>query len=136
MHQKALLFGDEYQASKIMEKSHPRDQKAAGRCVTGFDVGKWNAVARDIVYKGNYAKFTQNHDLLQKLGETAGTELVEASPYDTIWGIGISCTPFNISEGLLDRKNWKGTNWLGEVLTKLRDDLKDGIQRTEGFNWS
>jgi ribA/ribD-fused uncharacterized protein len=68
-------------------------------------------------------KFTQSEPLKEFLLFTKGTLLVEASPYDTIWGIGLA-------EGdplIYDSKNWKGTNWLGEVLTDLRDDLLNEI---------
>lgn len=119
MHQKALLFGDEEMAQKIMEKELPRDQKALGRQVRNFDPEIWKAHAKPIVYKASHAKFTQNEPLLKHLLKTAGTTLVEASPRDTIWGIGLS----ENNPKAHDRKTWRGTNWLGEVLTQLREDL-------------
>jgi ribA/ribD-fused uncharacterized protein len=119
MHQKAMLFGDFEIAEKIMNEEHPRDQKALGRKVKNFDVNVWNEKAKDIVYKGNYAKFKKDPLLLSALLETSGT-LVEASPYDCVWGIGLSMN----DERIHDPKNWLGTNWLGEVLTKLRDSFK------------
>lgn len=131
MAMKAETFGDQEAKKAIMKASHPREQKALGRKVKNFDPKKWSEVARDIVYKGNYAKFQQNKGLLYVLNETEGTLLVEASPTDKIWGIGMK----EGAAGIEDPKNWKGTNWLGEVITKVREDLKDGIYRTEGFNW-
>lgn len=121
MAEKARMFGDEDTLDRIMEEDSPREQKKLGRSVKGFNAERWNARARDIVYEGNYAKFTQNPDLLDKLMATRGTTLVEASPYDCIWGIGMSET----DDGVTDRNNWRGTNWLGEVLTGLREDLVD-----------
>lgn len=132
MHQKALTFGDTEIAAQIMRERHPRDQKALGRKVRNFDAKKWNEVARDIVYKGNYAKFQQNKGLLYALNETKGKLLVEASPTDKIWGIGLSTD----DERRHDPANWRGTNWLGEVITKVREDLEAGVYRTEGFDWS
>lgn len=121
MHQKALLFGDGEIAEQIMQATHPRVQKALGRKVRNFDADRWTAVCRDIVYRGNYAKFSQNEDKKAALLATTGT-LVEASPYDRIWGIGLGAD----DPRRLDPKTWKGTNWLGEVLTKVRDDLAGG----------
>lgn len=119
MQQKALLFGDMETAEKIMQKSAPRDQKALGRQVAGFDWEIWEVKAKEIVYKANHAKFTQNETMLKQLLATEGTTLVEASPSDTIWGIGYTEDHPNAH----DRSTWRGTNWLGEVLTQLRADL-------------
>jgi len=116
---KARMFGDEDALASIMEAEHPRDQKRLGRRVRGFKEELWNSRARDIVYEGNYAKFTQNPEFLEKLLATKGTTLVEASPKDCIWGIGMA----EGDEGIEDRNNWQHTNWLGEELTNLREDL-------------
>ena len=102
-----------------MAAGHPSEQKSLGKQVRGFVEDQWNAVARDIVYRGNAAKFTQNPELLRNLLDTQGKLLVEASPTDFIWGIKMG----EGAEGIEDPNNWRGTNWLGEVLTKLRDDL-------------
>lgn len=120
MSAKARLFQDFNALSKIMETSDPSTQKRAGRAVRGFNEGKWNAVAKDIVYKGNYGKFTQNPTLLKKLLMTT-LPLVEASPYDKIWGIGLNAN----DRRALNRDTWQGKNWLGEVLTRLRSDLRN-----------
>ncbi len=124
MANKAKLFGDLDTLASIMESESPREQKKLGRRVQGFNAERWENVARDVVYEGNYAKFTQNPELMEKLMATKGTTLVEASPYDCIWGIGMS----EGDEGIEDRDNWRGLNWLGEVLTGLREDLIE-----EGF---
>lgn len=122
MAMKAKTFGDEGAHTLIMNAKSPKTQKALGRKVTNFDPKHWNAVARDIVYVGNHAKFTQNEDLLKGLMSTKGTTLVEASPYDKIWGIGLDAKDMRSRS----RDTWKGTNWLGEVLTKLREELEKG----------
>jgi ribA/ribD-fused uncharacterized protein len=116
---KARLFGDDDALARILATDEPREQKALGRRVRGFDAERWNAVARDIVFTGNRAKFTTHRDLLQELLATAGTTLVEASPLDTIWGIGMAAD----NPAAHDRAAWQGTNWLGDVLTRLRDTL-------------
>jgi ribA/ribD-fused uncharacterized protein len=119
MHQKALLFGDEGVAQEILQAQHPREQKALGRKVKNFEAEVWNNHCKAIVYTGNYAKFTQNEHLKAELLKTAGTTLVEASPSDTIWGIGLDENDANA----YSRETWRGTNWLGEILTQLREDL-------------
>jgi len=119
MAEKARLFKDDATLVCIRASSNPLEQKKLGRKVTGFDKTQWEVVARDVVYRANYAKYTQNPDLKKALLDTAGTTLVEASPYDTIWGIGRS----KEDPRSQDRNTWRGTNWLGETLTKVRNEL-------------
>lgn len=119
MAEKARLFSDKSTEAKIMSTSDPDSQKRFGREVRGFNVGRWDAVAQDIVYRASKAKFTQNADLKTILLATVGTTLVEASPHDTIWGIGLR----KEDPRALDRTKWYGTNWLGEALTKARDEI-------------
>lgn len=120
MEQKALLMGDTKTAAKIMSLGYnPREYKALGRRVKPFDAKLWNEKCREIVYQGNLLKFTQNPHLGKQLTATAGTTLVEASPYDTIWGIGLA----ENDPRAKNRNTWRGTNWLGEVLTNLRIHL-------------
>lgn len=126
MYSKAMLFNDVEVANAIMRTNNPMEQKALGRKVRNFDADKWNAVARDIVYKGNMAKFSQNEDLRQALLDTEGTELVEAAWYDPVWGIGLR----EDDPLAWDKKNWRGTNWLGETLTRVREDLKQTLDTT------
>jgi ribA/ribD-fused uncharacterized protein len=120
MAKKALLFNDVETYNKIMAADDPKIQKSLGRIVNGFVKEEWEAVCRDIVYEGNYAKFTQNAVMKSELLRTGDRELVEASPYDTIWGIGMHETDPNI----LDKSKWKGTNWLGEAIMKVRETIK------------
>ncbi len=119
MYKKAMLFGDTEIADRIMRTSDPKIQKSLGRKVKNFDAVKWNAVARQVVYDGNMAKFTQNPKLLTELLNTEGTTLVEASHVDFIWGIGLK---ESVAKKTPPEK-WPGTNWLGLTLTKVRDDL-------------
>tara|TARA_Y100000310_G_scaffold342463_1_gene445849 strand:+ start:2155 stop:2637 length:483 start_codon:yes stop_codon:yes gene_type:complete len=118
MAEKARLFGDEAMEKAIMKSSSPREQKRLGRRVSGFSKGKWNAACKQIVYRGNYFKFSQNPDFLALLLATTG-ELAEASPYDRVWGIGLAATHRDAS----NKARWRGKNWLGETLTQLRQDL-------------
>jgi ribA/ribD-fused uncharacterized protein len=120
MYQKAVLFGDPIAATEIMNAGHPADQKAIGRRVKNFDAARWNNVAKSLIYQGNEAKFTQNPELLKALLATGDREFVECSPVDVVWGVGLGMN----DERRHDRTNWRGTNWLGEVLTQLRNDLR------------
>lgn len=119
MYGKAKLFGDEEIGRQILEADHPRTHKALGRKVKSFDPAVWERERMRIVKEGNRAKFSQNADLLATLLATKGTTLVEASPYDKIWGIGLSASDARAQ----DPKQWKGKNLLGIVLTELRDEL-------------
>jgi ribA/ribD-fused uncharacterized protein len=119
MYQKAILFQDHVIAKQILKSVNPKNQKALGRKVRHFRDEVWNKEAKGIVYKINHAKFTQNPALLAKLLDTKGTLLAEASPYDHIWGIGLDASH---PHAKICAK-WLGKNWLGEVLTQLREDL-------------
>jgi len=121
MAAKARMFGDEVALNEIMKSDDPSYQKAVGRQVHGFDKKKWNDAARDVMYTACLAKFKQNPKLLKKLLDTGSRTIVEASPEDVIWGIGL----YWKSELCDDPKNWRGTNWLGETLTRVRNDIKN-----------
>jgi ribA/ribD-fused uncharacterized protein len=116
MYRKAVLFGDTDSAAQILKSKNPREQKDQGRKVKCFDVDVWNINVKDIVYSGNKAKFSQNEPLLNFLLQTENALIVEASPLDTIWGIGLA----EDDPDRFDKNKWRGTNWLGEILTELR----------------
>lgn len=117
---KAALFGDWETLAKIMDTAHPRDQKDLGRQVKNFDKQTWDTHAQDIVYKGNLAKFSQDSDLREYLLATGDKHLVEGAWYDPVWGVALAWNDPQI----LDSQNWKGTNWLGKCLMRVRADLK------------
>jgi len=122
MYKKALMFHDYEAAKKIMATSNPKEQKQFGREVKGFKDDVWTKYCREIVYDANVAKFTQNKDMYNELMFTAGRTLVEASPLDRRWGIGLSAdNPF-----AQDRSTWQGDNWLGEAIERVREDLISG----------
>ena len=119
MHKKARLFNDVEIAEQIIQTNDPRKHKALGRKVRGFNEVTWKEQCQAIVREANKEKFTQNPELLAALMETKGTTLVEASPRDTIWGIGLSAENPKAQR----RETWRGTNLLGQILTDLRDEI-------------
>ena len=122
MAMKAKTFNDTASLTKIMASYDPKEQKAIGRQVKDFDPDMWNCVAKNYVYRANLEKFSG--DLKQYLLETGDRELVEASPYDKIWGIGLAMD----NKNLTDKTKWQGTNWLGETLMKVRETLSNRSQ--------
>jgi len=98
--------------------AHPKTQKALGRDVSPFDEETWKAAAVDIVKRSNRARYSQNPELAGILAGTHGTTLVEASPYDRIWGIGLAAD----DPASVDRRKWRGGNGLGRAMTELRDE--------------
>jgi ribA/ribD-fused uncharacterized protein len=119
MWKKAQMFGDQLTADKIMQTDSPWQQKAMGRQVKDFDDAVWMESAYKIVVDGNRAKFTQNPGLLAALKSTRGKVLVEASPTDRRWGIGLA----EGAPGIEDPVNWRGDNLLGRAITDVRIEL-------------
>jgi ribA/ribD-fused uncharacterized protein len=116
MAEKARLFNDAESEDAIMDTSDPKEQKALGKLVKDFDKVKWEKVCREVVFLGNYAKFTQDDICHEALIESGTRIIVEASPYDRIWGVGLG----QDDPLVLDPDNWKGTNWLGEAIMQVR----------------
>ena len=117
MAQKAVLFCDMVTCSKIMAADNPRDYKALGREVQFFEPVAWDHAKYDIVLKGNLAKFGQNPELWDYLDGTGDSVLVEASPYDGIWGVKLGIEDSRIE----DPNQWRGENLLGFALMEARD---------------
>jgi hypothetical protein len=117
MYRKAMLFNDTKIAQNILSIDDQRLIKKLGKEVKNFDSKIWDQNKLEIVYTGNYLKFTQNPDFKERLLGTGDAIICEASPYDAIWGIGTE-----------DVKSvWKGQNLLGKILMKLRNDLRKEI---------
>lgn len=120
MYEKALLFdpeGEEYM--KILTTTNPRELKKLGRCVKNFDESVWAKKREELVYPHLVAKFIQNRELYKKLMATGNTLLVEASPFDCIWGIG-----FREENALTVPVSKWGLNILGKLLTRIRNDFR------------
>lgn len=122
MAAKARLFGDQAGLAAVMATESPGAAKAVGRRVRGFDEARWAAARYEVVLAGSLAKFGQHPELREVLLGTGRALLAEASPYDPIWGIGLS-------ESHPDARRpsrWRGLNLLGFALMDARERLAPG----------
>ncbi|HVV12830.1 NADAR family protein [Amycolatopsis sp.] len=119
MSEKAMLFGDADIAGQIRRAPEPADAKALGRQIRGFDEQVWARHRCEIVIEGNLAKFGQHPQLRDYLRATGDAVLVEASPVDTVWGIGLAAD----DERAARPQTWHGLNLLGFALMEVRARL-------------
>ncbi len=121
MFMKAVTFKDEQTMKKIIDSPYdPKFYKEMGRKVKDYDDAKWSGVRSQYVVMGNKLKFGQNKDLKARLLSTGENVLVEASPYDAIWGVGLDKN----SPLIKNPRTWKGTNLLGFALMEVRESFK------------
>ena len=126
MAQKAILMSDISTYEKIMAADNPKDYKALGREVQHFNAAMWDHAKYNVVLTGNLAKFSQNPDLFEFLDSTGNSVLVEASPYDGIWGVRLGIDDPRIK----NPNEWLGENLLGFVLMETRDILRERRENT------
>jgi len=119
MCDKARLFGDADAVAAILAAPTPAEAKNLGRLVRGFDDAHWNAARYEAVVRGNVFKFGQNPALREYLLGTANRVLVEASPRDLVWGIGLGAA----NERATNPRLWRGGNLLGFALMEARSRL-------------
>ncbi|PWJ43721.1 NADAR family protein [Sediminitomix flava] len=119
MAEKAKLFNDQVNLENIINSKSPAQAKQFGREVRGFIEEVWLKHRYQIVVRGNLAKFGQNLELKNFLISTKKRVLVEASPVDAIWGIGLSKDSKVIENPL----KWRGLNLLGFALMEVRDEF-------------
>jgi len=120
MYEKAKMMGDEEIAAEILEMENPSVVKKLGREVRNFDEKKWGSNRERIVTDILFAKFSQNALLKEKLESTGTAILVEASPWDRIWGIGLRASH---PDAKIPEK-WRGLNLLGKCLMEVRSRLR------------
>ncbi len=120
MAAKARLAGDAETVAKILAAPHPGAAKALGREVRGFDEQLWARHRFGVVVAGNLAKFGQHRQLRDFLAGTGSRVLVEASPRDNIWGIGLAAD----DERAGSPEHWPGLNLLGFALMEVRHQLR------------
>jgi len=119
MVKKANVFKDYKILNEMVKSDNPRLIKKLGRKIKNFDDKTWDKYKIDIVTQASYLKFTQNPELLKIMIEHKDLTLVEASPEDKIWGIGLHFSNDNV----LDETKWQGENLLGKCLMKARDRI-------------
>lgn len=123
MASKAKLFPcreNDITFEAIMNSNDPGTQKELGRQVKNFDVDVWVKHARDIVFRANIQKF-KRQELYDYLMGTEDKLIVEGAIYDPVWGVKLRWSDPTIE----DVSNWRGTNWLGQVLMKVRETLRN-----------
>lgn len=119
MAEKARVFKNYEVESEIMKESSQMKIKRLGRKVKNYDNKVWAKIRQKVAIKGNMAKFTQNPALMAFMLSTGNKILVEASPRDTIWGIGLE----ESSPDALIPARWKGSNLLGFALMEVRERI-------------
>jgi ribA/ribD-fused uncharacterized protein len=122
MAEKARLFGDEDTRAQIIRAASPKLAKQLGRQVRNFKEEVWRDVRYQFVVDGNHAKFSQNPELAAFLLGTGNKLLVEASPQDSIWGIGLAAD----DDRAKNPEQWRGLNLLGFALMEVRQRLREG----------
>lgn len=119
MAKKAELFGDQAARDQIMLAENPGKAKALGRSVKGFNEETWLEHRWSIVVEANFHKFSQSPALRSFLLGTSTQVLVEASPVDHIWGIGLDARSADANSP----SSWQGLNLLGFALMEVRGRL-------------
>ncbi|MFH9009802.1 NADAR family protein [Streptomyces sp. NPDC017943] len=120
MAAKARLFGDEDAERAALAAGHPAEAKKAGRLVRAFDEATWARERFRIVVEGSVHKFAAHPELRGYLLGTGDRVLVEASPVDRVWGIGLAAD----DDAALDPQRWRGPNLLGFALMQARERLR------------
>jgi len=123
MAEKARLFEDQSILDQILKSNSPGEAKELGRQVKNFEQQVWSKHRCEIVIKGNYLKFSQHPDIRKYLIQTKERVIVETSPIDTIWGIGLDKNHINAE----NPKQWRGLNLLGFCLMEIRDQLMEAL---------
>jgi len=123
MAEKAKTFGDLEILPEILLAENPKIVKDLGRKIKNFDENIWDKFKYESVKNGNFHKFNQNAELKKYLLSTENKVLVEASPYDKVWGIGLE----KENPNSLKPQNWNGENLLGFALMEVRNELLKSI---------
>lgn len=124
MAQKARAFDDFDTMNQILAEKDPAKCKKLGRLVKNFDSATWDWIREEVMLEGNLEKFKQNRELREILLSTGDTLLAEASPYDKIWGIGLTAD----QAASVPSKEWPGDNLMGECLMEVRKRMRSYVE--------
>ncbi len=127
MYSKARFFNDLETADKILKTKNPNDCKKLGRQVKNFNQGAWDVKSIPIMRIGLYHKFKQNPEMARELLATGNDILVEASPYDKLYGVGLK----ENDPRILDKSQWLGENRLGHLLMEVREMLLKELNQVD-----
>ena len=128
MAEKCKLMGDEETRQQILQcRDDPSKQQKLGRTVANWDEDLWLANREEVSYQANLAKFSQNSDLKNFLMQTDDAVLVEASPNDRVWGIGMKRTDYNAT----NEREWRGQNLLGKCLMRARETIRQEEEKAQ-----
>jgi len=123
MAERARMFGDADRLDDIMWSRDPVQQTVLGHAVKNCDEARWRRAVPAMLLRGNMAKYAQNATLKRLLLATHPKVLVQASPYDTVYGVGL--TPHD--PRALDPEHWRGLNLLGTALMQTRQTLLGAV---------
>lgn len=120
MHMKAEFFDDHESIKKVLKETSPYQQKKLGRAVRGFNKVLWERACENIMVPALVAKFQSTPELTEYILSSEDKEIVEASPVDKIWGIGLA----EDDPRAWNKTTWQGLNLLGKCLMRARDVVK------------
>lgn len=124
---KARHFGDVASCLLILDTKDPKAAKKLGRAVKGFNNAEWDKVRYGYMVEVLKAKFKNDDNLQISLMSTEGLQIVEGSPYDRLWGVGIHWK----DDDCFDKSKWKGQNLLGQALVEVREELLNIFKETK-----
>lgn len=125
MYAKAMRFDPDGPVNyETLVSATPAEAKKQGRLVRFFDPAVWNSIDEEIMFKACFAKFSQNPELKNALLSTGDDTIVECSPRDRKWGVGMSKN----NPDTTNPEKWRGKNLLGKTLTRVRDALREGLE--------
>ena len=121
LSEKCKYFEHPEAADQILKESDPGKMVQIAKVCTG-DNHNWKESEFSIMEEGLMNKFEQNPECKEFLLKTGTKKLIEGSPYDTHWGVGLWYSDPRID----DERNWRGFNCnnLGQALMNCRDKLK------------
>lgn len=125
-HKKSMFHNDDATATKVMKARTPLDAYLAGKEVKGQHESDWfkgRELSKEQMYRCCIAKFSSDPALRDFLLSTGDTILAEGNPKDDLWGVKLSVH----DSAIFDRSNWNGKNWLGDVLTRVREEIRQPI---------